>query len=377
MKADSLRPRLLALVVDDPWRKLLAVGLAVLLWFFIDNQITRTIRPSVPLVAVDAQGDLGRSVDRLAIALPLDRVVLVRFSDGQETIDHVSVVLTGPRYRIAAFEDNDEKRLDLQITKFLALDWSDRTSVEFTAADISRDQRGFEDVVIQLDPPRIRVEVERIADLPVPLSLDVVDLKEEQLAGRLVLQTATFAPETAVVLGPAIGINELRKAEKKFRATMKSAGNDKQVTVELELIRADLGLKFATPPQLTIQVLPRTATFSVEVPVVVDDLALPPKERGAYLPPEKTRTVRIRAGGDLRMKLAQFDETGDKQKRAEWVQEYLRLVVHISKPESGAQYQPEIEREARLRVVGRMSESVDRNEYSLDEVVLIKLRRTQ
>ncbi len=377
MIADKWHLRVWAQIADDPWRKLLAVGLAVLLWFFIDNQITRTIKLSVPLVAVRAQGD-GRSVDRLAIALPLDVVVPVRFSDGQTTIDHVDVVLTGPRYRIAAFEGSDEKRLDLQITKFLARDWSESTHVEFTAADISIDQRGFEDVEIELEPPRIRLDVERIARLPVPLSLELVQLDEGQFANRLLLQTAEFAPETAVVLGPAFEIDQLRQAEKKFRAELKGGGNDRQVTVPLELISgADRGLSFETTPLLTIQMLPQTTKHELELPIYVDDLALPPKERGLYQPVEKTRMVRIRAGGELRIRLAQFDEVADKQKKTEWAAAYLRLVVYIPRPEPGATYARELEREAQLRVVGRLAENVDRAECLLDEPVPIKLRRSQ
>lgn len=380
MKTDKRVPRVVAVVVDDPWRKLLAIGLAVLLWFFIDNQITRTIKLSVPLVVVGAQRNDGRSVDRLAVALPLDRVVAGRFFDGQTPIDHVEIVLTGPRYRIAAFEDSGDKRLDLQITKFLSLDWAQRTktwteadSIEFTADDISRDQRGLEEVKIRIVPSRIRLDVEPMDKLQVQLKLSDVDLDAGTMGERLRTETAQFAPDTAVVLGPAFAINELRKAAKKFRADMKAVGNDRQVTVTLELLGGAGQLRFETPPQLTIQVLPQTTKAELEVPIFVDDMSLPPKDRGLYVPVEATRLVRVRLGGLLRIKLGEFGD--DRQKRNDWARDNLRLYVHLARPEAGAKYEQEIDRSAVLRVAGRLVESVERGECLLDEPVVVKLKQ--
>ena len=387
MSADQRRRHgVFARIVDDPWRKLLAIGLAVLLWFFIDNQITRTIKLPMPLVVVGAQGNDGRSVDRLAVALPLDRVVAGRFFDGQTPIDHVDVLLTGPRYRIAAFEDNSEKRLDLLITSFLDLPWAERTkdwteptSIEFNAADINRDQRGLEEVKIQIVPSSIRLDVEPLARLQVPLTLDVVDLDEGDLKDRVRRDTAKFAPDTAVVFGPAFAINDLRNAAKKFRADMRGVGSDKQATVTLELISSPGQLRVETRPQLTIQVQPLTTKAELDLLVFVDDLSLPPKERGLYQPVEPTKLVRVRLGGDLRMALAQFDELPDRERRrAEWAKDNLRLYVHLPKPKDGARYEQEIDISAQLRVAGRLAEKVDRSECLLEDTVVVKLqRRTQ
>jgi hypothetical protein len=65
MTAEKRRSRgLLAAIVDDPLRKLIAIGLAVLLWFFIDSRITSEHVRTLPLVTVGAQSLVGEGQDR-------------------------------------------------------------------------------------------------------------------------------------------------------------------------------------------------------------------------------------------------------------------------------------------------------------------------
>ncbi len=374
MSEKRRRPGIFAAIVADPWRKLLAIGLAVLLWFFIDSRIKDTHTRTVPLVHVGTLNATGMLLDRLAIALPTDRVVGLRFFDGDRPIDKVEVRISGPRFRIATIET---ERLDLQITAFLGLDWSTRTSIEFTVADVRRDQRVLQDLEIELSPPRIRLDVENIASREIPLSFDVVDLVEGAFVGRLRRDTAEFTPPSALVLGPAIGIDQLgKRTNKPFRAVMESGGTDRKVKAHLELIDGpDLGLKFATPPLLTMQVLPQTTKFELELPIVVDDLALPPEQRGSYQPEAKTRMVRVAAGGELRSRLVNMGEGGDSTSMAEWAAANLRLLVHIPRAEPGAAHLTEIDRPARLLLVGRLYETLDRNECLLDETVVVKLRQ--
>ena len=139
MKTDKRRVRgVFAAIVADPYRKLVAIALAMGLWFFVNNQIVGTLPPrSVPLVPV-ASARTGERVlgNRLAVVLPMDRVVGKRFLDGDTPIDDVTIVLSGPRYRIDALEN---ETLDLQVTAFATIDFGTRNDVEFTAiwADVA------------------------------------------------------------------------------------------------------------------------------------------------------------------------------------------------------------------------------------------------
>lgn len=370
------RTGVFAAIVADPWRKALAIVLAVMLWFFIDSRIMRTINRPLQLVTVGERQVGGMGLNQVAVALNTDQVVGKRFLDGERQIDKVQVVLTGPRYKVAAFEKG---LLDLRVTSFLGLDWEGRDRVEFTASDLRRDQFGFENIDIEFVPSRIVLEVERIAERTVPLTMDRVDvvIADPQLESRVRRDTAEFAPAEAVVLGPAISIDRFtRRPVKPFRAVVQGTtpGTERQVTIQLEIVDGpELDLRFKTQPLLTMQVLPQTTKFEVELPIVVDDLALPPELRGTYQPLAKTRTVRIAAGGELRARLINVSEGGDKARLAEWAAANLRLWVHIPKPEGG--YPAEIDRPARLLPVGRLSETVDRNECLLDEAVVVNLRR--
>jgi hypothetical protein len=362
-----------ALLVAHPWQKLIAVGLAVVFWLFVDARINGTTTRTIPLVTVGTQSVSGEKLERLAVVLPTDRVVGRRFFDGDRELDKVEVVVSGPRFRVDALKDDV---LNLQVTKFLSLDWAARTNVELTADDIRRD-RPLEQLRIELVPPRIRLEVERVEERPFTLTWNLVDVQEGPFADRLRRETCKFAPETAVVLGSANGIETLtNRGGKPFRAVLKGLPNDRQASASLELVGgAELGLRLAAVPVMRVDVLPQTQRFDLELPILVDDLSLPAEARGTYKPETRTKTVAIRAGGTLRDLLVQQTddgEAGDGKKLADYAAQNLRLMVYV-RPE--ASLGQEIEREARLLFVGKVYQSIDRTEFSLQDPVVIKLRR--
>jgi hypothetical protein len=182
-----------------------------------------------------------------------------------------------------------------------------------------------------------------------------------------------------MILGRASAIEKFRqRGGKQVRAIIKSVGSERQVTTGLEIIGgAELGLRFQDPPVLTMEVLPQTAVFELELPIKVDDLALDPQLRDQYQPEARSRIVRIRAGGELRSKLVLLKEDPDKKALQDWVQANLRLYVYIPRPESGASYGLEIDLQARVLLLGSLQASVDRTECMLDESVVVKLHRGQ
>lgn len=371
---DQSRRGWLAASFSDPWRKLAAVLLATLLWAFVDSRINQRIQRTLPLAFVGQQQAAGTPTGVLAVALPTDRVVGVRFLDGERPIDRVDVALSGPRFRVAALE---RESFDLQVTRFLALDWSERASAEFTAADLRLDQVLFKDVAVELQPPGIRIEVTAIASTPVALSLDAVELVEGPFAGRWRRETVVFTPTRPVVLGKAAEIDALgKRTDKPFRAVLTGGADDRLASAEVVIVDAEKhGIRFATQPLLTVQLRPRTALFELDVPIVLDDRALPEALRGRWLPEAPSRVVRVQAGGDLRSRLVGLQESVDKAQLADWVTENLRLHVHLPRPAGGVVLGPELDLKARLILLGPLSATVDRNECLLDEVVVVKLRQ--
>jgi hypothetical protein len=377
MKADRRFLRsLLAAVTADPVRKLAAIGLAFLLWVFINGQIRGAVTRTVSLTWVGSvrtgEENFG---DRLAVVLPTDRVIGRRFMDGDREVQTAKVVLRGPRFKIDALQ-NQREQLDLQITRFTGLDWSTRRDVEFTAADIRPDIRVLQDVQIELDPSRIRLEVERIDEWEVRLGLDDVeiDVPDEETGRRLRADTAEFQPPIARILGPASAIARVRQpGPKPLRARVRRIGNERQVSTVLELATGrELGLRLAEVPTVTFQVLPVLQVFQFELPLVVDDLGLPVEQRGLYKATEQSRLVRIRAGGQL---LTQLVTVGGPKQQQEWAAANLRLLVVVPRAEPGAAYAPEYVLEARLLVLETAQLTVDHTERLLDEAVSVTLRR--
>lgn len=372
MTAEKRRSRgLLAAIVDDPLRKLIAIGLAVLLWFFIDSRITSEHVRTLPLVTVGAQSLVGEGQDRLAVVLPTDQVVGKGFFDGERRLDRVEVVIRGPRFRVAEIANEP---LNLQVTAFLGLDWTQRNAEVFTAGDLRRDQRVLQDLRIELRPSRIRLDVERIEARKIPLTLDLVEIDDGGFGSRLRRDTADFAPDEATVLGPAIGIERFSKRPgKPFRVSLQAAGSDRQVTGSLELVGAeDLGIRFAATPILTMQVNPLTEPFDVELPILVDDLTLPAELRSRMQPETTTRMTRIRVAGNLRIQLSELRSAPNPRELADFAAANLRLYVSLP---PGTTLPAELDREARLMFVGRGYQQVGRNECLLDETVVVKLRQ--
>jgi hypothetical protein len=369
---EKRRRGLVAALTADPWRKLLAITLAVMSWFFVDSRITRTIVRTVPLVFVGGQIGSGATVDRLAVALPTDRVSGLRFLDGEREIHPVDVEISGPRFRVTEIEN---RPLDLQIIKFLTADWRARTGVEFTAQDLRDDQLLLKDLEIGLSPARIRIEVETLGEHRFPMSLNTVEIVAGSLEGRLQYDDAEFAPDTALVRGPAIALERLAKRTgKMFRVTLAGGSNDRTARGQVELVDA-ADLTLTAPTLLTMPLRPVTLKIELEVPIAVDDLALPPELQGLYLPETRTRKVWVLAGGDLRTQLMFRRDSPDKGALQEFVSANLRLHVYVPRLRPGTHLGPEIEHKARLLLLGDLAATVERNECLLDELVLVKLKR--
>ncbi len=378
MRTDRRRQGgILAMVASDPYRKLAAVGLAIGLWFLLNSQITRELPLRMPLTWIGEQEISDPSISRrLAVVVPTDRVIGQRFVVDDSPVDSVTVIVSGPRYLVDAIEND---RLDLRVAT-RHVDWTKATSVEFTAADLQRSLKSLQDpeVSLTLNPPRIRFEAEKIEPFDVPLRLDGIELQvSPELEARLRRDTAKFTPDLARVLGPASSIQRFRASNvRPFRVRLASSGNARQASARLELTAPpELGLRLAENPTMTIQLAPVTKVFALELPVLVDDLSLPPELRGVYRPEKPTEFVRVRAGGALLSYLVSLGEEAENRKVRDWAMGHLRLEVWIEPPEPGTALGSELPREARLRLRGQLLATVEADDYGLDETLSVRLHR--
>ncbi|MBL9079765.1 MAG: hypothetical protein JNL08_19845 [Planctomycetes bacterium] len=378
MKWPRIRVRaMLAAIVADPYRKLIALGLAFGLWFLINLQIRSSIDRTLTLTwgASSSEGVDGQ-VNRLKVVLPTERVIGRRFLVGDAEVQNLRVRVSGSSFKVDALGDDP---IDLQITSFTGLDWASRREVEFTAADIRPDVRALQGLNIEfLDHARVRLEVERVENQTLRLGIDenvAVEVADAETRRRLRFDTAEFQPPEAVVLGPAGAIARLRQpGDKPLVARVRPVGNsERQVAATVELaLGKELGLQLDERPTVTFQLLPVLETFQFELPLLVDDKSLPAAQRGTYKPERDTLLVRVRVGGQLRTQLLAFE---DHPRRQQWAAENLRLLVVLPKPEPGAAPKAELQQEARLMVLETAQLTVDHTERLLDEGVSVTLRR--
>lgn len=386
MRAERRRGRRVwAAMIDDPYRKLAAIGLAVLMWFFIDSRITKTITRSLPLLVSGQREVTDGLLESMTVVLPTDRVLGKRFVGPDGPIDHIEVVISGPRFRVDAIENEP---LKLLVTTFLGRDWARKSGtgdttpsevefVEFSAADIRKDLLTLREVRLDLVPARVRLEVERVDHVGLPLTPNLVQISADGIEERLRYETARFTPEEAILLGPAVGMEQLRRREgngKLFRVALRAAGNDREASGPLEIIGGnELGVSFERQPILQVQLRPQTQVFTVELPVFVDDLGLPAELRGRYVADSATLAVRVRAAGNLRATLTLLRDDPDPRKLQIWANENLRLFVYVRRPDLVG----DVDRQAFLVPVGSLLGTLDPSDCLLEDPVVVKLRRKQ
>ena len=364
-------------LVDDPYRKLVAVGLAVMLWFFINSRIMDSTDYVLPLRVVDAL-DVSTGENQLAIALPTDRVVKRRFLDGDREIQNVTVTVSGPRFRIDALK---EERLNLAVLTLLNREWSrseeggDVQVVEFGAADIRRDVRALEEVDIAMSPPRVRLEVGIQDNVEFEVGNEHVEFVAEGFRSRLLLETAQYTPPKVRIIGPARSIQKLTGRLQQGRPILQARLDEVEPQASGQLTIVDgpeLSLNFLQPASVRVDLLPTRDDYTFELPVVVDDLGLAPADRGKFLPEEPRVPLRVSLSGRLRVDVGVIESDEARQR---WAENNFRLVVHLQRPEDGNRFGDVLSRPLHLVPIGPLLERTERSEYKIEGARNVTLRR--
>ncbi|MEC8253814.1 MAG: hypothetical protein VYA51_06620 [Planctomycetota bacterium] len=363
--------------VDDGYRKLMAVGLAVILWFFINSRIMDAADYVLPLRVVD-QLEMSSGENELAVALPMDRVVKQRFLDGDREIQDVTVTVSGPRFRIDALK---EEPLNLVVRTLLNREWArsgdggDVQVVEFGAADIRRSARALEEVDIAMSPPLVRLEVRVQDNVVLAVRKEHVEFLAEGFASRLLLEKAQFTPPEVKVLGPARSIQKFaerfERGEPVLRAQLDEI--EPQASGQLTIIDGpEMGLYFQQPASVRVDLLPTRDDYTFELPVVVDDLNLKEADRGVFLPSEPRIPLRVSLSGRLRVDVGVIESDEARQR---WAEANLRLVVHLQRPEDGNRFGEVLSRPLHLVPIGPLLERTEVGEYKIEGARNVTLRR--
>ncbi len=362
----------------DPVRKLTAVALGALLWLVLDRRITSTYEATMELGVVGIGQPLPQHSlrDELYVNIPTDAVTVTRFVDMStgEPTGSVKFSFTGPKTEIEQLA-SDNLKVEVRLPK---VEWDKVDSADFAIADVQFTHRSLQDRKVQatMSPQRVRFEIVRMKASTLQLGADQVELMfggDERLKARLREESFEFTPRSVELVGPLRAFDQLaaRKGEPPFLAQIAAASSARQATgsVTLQKQFADLGLTLREDCRVTVQLRPEMQVYTLELPILVDDKALPEAMQKRYQPDAATKSVRIKAGGALLSKLVGFEP----EPRAEWARDNLRLVVWLQPREPGSPYPEKVTEVARLYVGGAVRESDAAQDYGLDELVTVEL----
>ena len=386
MSADRRKRGVWAIIVDDLFRKMVAIGLAVLLWFFIESRIMDSETFTLPLTWDNQMKVQGTTGDRseFVVFLP-SGIAKRRFLDGDTVVQTIDVKMSGPRYKI---EDLKNNPLRLKVMTLLGLQWnrnreingdgevvdgtgSDIEVVPISASDIERDIR-YDNITIELIPQRIRIEVEIQDTVTFPLTPSRVEFVSNDPA-RMRTDQATFNPRSMTLVGPAKVLHSLEKREKVFRAEFSFLPGDNSAKAVLNVIDGpELGVYpeggVSKASQVTIPLNAERKTYRLNLPLVVRDKRLDKTTR--YELDEKVVPVDVSFSGRLALLMRPRDDNA----RQQWATQNLRLEVYLKELASGAALGPELQLPTWILLDGPLLHLYPNNEYRLEESFAVTVR---
>lgn len=269
-------------LLGDPWRKLISVGLATLLWFYLDAQVSsdRTIEVWFHHHQGDASAD---EVKGAALELQFDekQYTMVRAFDPDDPARAPIDNLSG---KIRLFVKGGKRVvLDLLAAPkfFVKVEPTfrdGRTWIEFTAADVHPVDSRFDGLLRAMAPARVEVDLSRNVKEPLLLGRrDVRVIPPPNVQGfldRLKWDDVNFAPPDIQVQGPESVVRAYLAHEKPlfvWQPEAPSAGAGGLVQAQLHLDEAAVGV--STVPNIVWMKVPLRAVgheFKLSnVPVVI------------------------------------------------------------------------------------------------------------
>lgn len=199
------RVGLLRTIFHDPWRKLISIAMAALLWLYLDSQVSSPDEILASLRPISTNTDPSEIGSKeLGLRLDLDRyaVISIRDADAPEIeLEAVAISVRGPRRQISDLVASP--RLLVQpdpITR------DGRTYAEFTIADVTTHDPRDQLLLRSMQPSRVSVELTRNVSERVVLDRGMVRvLPPPNVTGfldRLVWDDMVFSPSVVTVLGP-------------------------------------------------------------------------------------------------------------------------------------------------------------------------------
>ncbi|MCA8956943.1 MAG: hypothetical protein KDC87_12770 [Planctomycetes bacterium] len=313
----------------DPWRKLASVALAVLLWYFLDLQVTDQ---DERILEIDVNGARHSTKERIELSIPAKQFGVVKYLDGDtlQPIDPGKIVLRvdGPRGEI----DKIKKHWVFNVNRGIEdiRSGSDGHFVLFRADELQH-RDDIKHVSKTMIPETVRINLEKYAPKSLKLTEKNLDLDGLDPRLRSRIREVKFSPPTLDVYAPEDRLEEIRPDTKLFVVNfLESSINDGEVVIQLHrsVGRGFEWVQLEQTPTVTLTVEPRWEEITLKgVPVLLDCAALPEDDGAKYEVGEPRVDVMIGATGEL---LSQIKASSRQDEvTPQWILNHARVRVYL------------------------------------------------
>lgn len=320
-------PSVFEIVFGDPWRKLLSLGVAVLLWHYLDSQVSLTEEIGLPLTVAHVAGDLDTTQGtRVFVRLDTQTYSVLGFVDptSNERRGEILLELTGEKRILADLEDNPGFSVRVE-----PVQEQGELTASFTADDVRPMNPRFEGLVARMTPPRVVVRIGRNVDRQFAIDRSRIEFVppggQPNFAEQLVWEDARFEPTGVVkARGPIQDLDRI--GDRRLYRLVAEAPLVGATRFEAVLRALDLGPNLTLLPdsvqvKIPIRVTPRTFRL-LEVPVVLQE---PDNLRGKFQLRKDSADVEIEAFRTLEAVLSGLG-TEDLRR---WVRDNVTLVAAL------------------------------------------------
>lgn len=258
-------------LLEDPWRKLASLGLAVLLWLYLDSQVSQSDSLLVKLRHDAPSADL-RNVRDAFVSLRVDteRFTLLGFENVDEpgaTIEEVTLELSGARRAMAEFLASPAFVVRVAPTADDA-----PPAIEFGADDVKPLDPRHANLVVGMSPSRVRARLAANIERNIALDANKVEVVAPDVPGfldRLQWDDVAFEPASVKVRGPDHIVHEFERGERRpFLFDPKAPPADAQALSEsLKLAPWAAGVRLE-PEAVVMRITLRAPTKNVVLPAV-------------------------------------------------------------------------------------------------------------
>jgi hypothetical protein len=243
-------------LAHDPWRKLIALLLAIGLWYYLDGKVTDRLPLDVRLELVDRQSASdSRSDATLDIYVPRGEFTLLGFHDSvaQRKIDAVKLHFEGSKNLIQRVKDERPRMrvrpsdVDLQ---------GNQPTIHIDISKIEPVQRDFAGLLKDMEPGLITVRLERNATSPLVFpSAELLMINhptgDGDLLARVNVDKVRFEPDNLQLYGTQSAIDTALKEKKLFEVELADPIGTNQTEIKSQLrLRGpvkDLGVRMRPP----------------------------------------------------------------------------------------------------------------------------------